>query len=964
MQIKALNLSSSSTLLQNPNLKPSIPFKRSSPSSLAHAFHTSALPLLNLRISNHGSRRNRFVIGCVSRIQGITDNEKPEIGSDDPDLILVSEVEKEEKVIEVKKRTELANQSIWSQMKEIMMFSGPATGLWICAPLMSLISTAVVGQRSSTELAALGPGTVFCDNMNLLFMFLSIATSNMVATSLAKRDKNEVQHRISILLFVGLSCGFLMLLFTQFLGSWALTGFAGPKNAHIVPVASKYVQIRGLSWPAVLYGLVAQSASLGMKDSVGPLKALVVASAVNGIGHVVLCSLLGYGITGAAWATMASQLVAAYMMIEALNKKGYNAFAVSIPSPQEFLQILAIAAPVFITMFSKVAFYALMTYYATAMGTFTVAAHQTLPVAAKETVLHFRSSFPANILQFLLKTMKMYIKTLTRPPLSPFQNPNFKFSQSPIPSTYRLPFSSPTPRLRRFNLASSSCNFISGNHWNRLVSNCIHPGQEIVVDDGDASVTSSGEEENEVEEEVVVEVKREGLANLSIWNQVKEIMMFTGPAAGLWICGPLMSLIDTAVIGQGSSVELAALGPATVVCDYMSYIFMFLSIATSNMVATSLARRDKNDVQHQISILLFIGLTCGFLMLLFTRFFGAWALTAFTGSKNVHIVPAANSYVQIRGLAWPAILVGWIAQSASLGMRDSWGPLKALLASSVINGVGDIVLCSFLGYGIAGAAWATMISQVVAAYMMIQALNEKGYNAFAISVPSLNELLTVLALAAPVFVTMMSKVVFYSLLVYFATSMGTHTVAAHQVMIQTFAMCNVWSEPLSQTAQSFMPELLYGVNRSLPKARMLLKSLIIIGSTLGLLLASIGTLVPISFPNIFTHDQSVIQEMRKVLIPYFLALSVNSSTHSLEGTLLAGRDLKFMSLSMSGCLALGALVLLLVSNTGYGLPGCWYALMGFQWSRFFVALGRLLSPNGILYSEDLSRYKVGKLKSA
>lgn len=32
-------------------------------------------------------------------------------------------------------------------------------------------------------------------------------------------------------------------------------------------------------------------------------------------------------------------------------------------------------------------------------------------------------------------------------------------------------------------------------------------------------------------------------------------------------------------------------GPGTVVCDYMSYVFMFLSIATSNMVATSLARQ-------------------------------------------------------------------------------------------------------------------------------------------------------------------------------------------------------------------------------------------------------------------------------------------------------------------------------------------------------------------------------------
>jgi hypothetical protein len=36
-------------------------------------------------------------------------------------------------------------------------------------------------------------------------------------------------------------------------------------------------------------------------------------------------------------------------------------------------------------------------------------------------------------------------------------------------------------------------------------------------------------------------------------------------------------------------------------------------------------------------------------------------------------------------------------------------------------------------------------------------------------------------------------------------------------MVQTFCMCTVWGEPLSQTAQSFMPELLYGVDRNLSK---------------------------------------------------------------------------------------------------------------------------------------------------
>lgn len=46
-------------------------------------------------------------------------------------------------------------------------------------------------------------------------------------------------------------------------------------------------------------------------------------------------------------------------------------------------------------------------------------------------------------------------------------------------------------------------------------------------------------------------------------------------------------------------------------------------------------------------------------------------------------------------------------------MKDSWGPLKALVVASTINVIGHVVLCTFLGYGIAGAAWATMASQVI-----------------------------------------------------------------------------------------------------------------------------------------------------------------------------------------------------------------------------------------------------------
>lgn len=530
-------------------------------------------------------------------------------------------------------------------------------------------------------------------------------------------------------------------------------------------------------------------------------------------------------------------------------------------------------------------------------------------------------------------------------------------------------FRPPDKVLKRNFVVQRSNLLILNKKPNRIViRNCFSPNEESIAEVS-AREEGKGERTDTVENflglDEIPQKKTEGFSeNESMWNQLMEIVRFSGPAVGLWICGPLMSLIDTAVIGQGSSIELAALGPGTVFCDYTCYVFMFLSIATSNLVATSLAKQDKLEVQHQISSLLFIGLACGFLMLFFTRCYGQLALTGFAGATNADIISAANTYVQIRGLAWPAVLIGWVAQSASLGMKDSWGPLKALAVASVINGIGDIVLCRFLGCGIAGAAWATMVSQVVAAYMMIKALNKKGYNGFAISIPKPDELLRIFMLAAPVFVTMTSKVAFYSLLVYFATSLGTQAVAAHQVMIQVYCMCTVWGEPLSQTAQSFMPELLYGSSRSLAKARTLLKSLFIIGMVTGLILGAIGTLVPWLFPKIFSSDPEVIQEMHKVLIPYFIALCVTPSTHSLEGTLLAGRDLKFISMSMSGIFCLGTLLLLIVRNSGYGLTGCWFALVAFQWSRFLVALRRLTTPEGVLYSEDMSQYELGKVKTA
>jgi hypothetical protein len=56
---------------------------------------------------------------------------------------------------------------------------------------------------------------------------------------------------------------------------------------------------------------------------------------------------------------------------------------------------------------------------------------------------------------------------------------------------------------------------------------------------------------------------------------VKKILKFAIPAIGVWLCGPLLSLIDTSVVGLFSGTfQQAALNPAVAVTDYAALLIV------------------------------------------------------------------------------------------------------------------------------------------------------------------------------------------------------------------------------------------------------------------------------------------------------------------------------------------------------------------------------------------------------
>ena len=98
----------------------------------------------------------------------------------------------------------------------IRRFAIPALGLWLNAPLLSLVDTSAVGLSAlpgtgATQLAALGPATTFCDGAIYLFAFLNVATTNLYASAQAADSEEaslESEGVVRCAARVALLCGF------------------------------------------------------------------------------------------------------------------------------------------------------------------------------------------------------------------------------------------------------------------------------------------------------------------------------------------------------------------------------------------------------------------------------------------------------------------------------------------------------------------------------------------------------------------------------------------------------------------------------------------------------------------------------------------------------------------------------------------------------------------------------------
>jgi len=219
---------------------------------------------------------------------------------------------------------------------------------------------------------------------------------------------------------------------------------------------------------------------------------------------------------------------------------------------------------------------------------------------------------------------------------------------------------------------------------------------------------------------------------------ITKIIKFAIPAVGVWLCSPLLSLIDTSSVGLLSgTVQQAALNPAVAVTDYSALLVAFMYTATTNLVAGTREKEmkqkggdmpeTKKTLTHALQLSGYVGVVLGSIL----AGFAPILLKTIIGNEALDpaVFAAALRYVRIRALGMPAAVVIGSAQSASIGLQDVKSPMYVLVAAAVVNFLGDVVFVprahAWLG-GAAGAAWATVFSQYAALGLFLAWLKNKS----------------------------------------------------------------------------------------------------------------------------------------------------------------------------------------------------------------------------------------------
>ena len=413
----------------------------------------------------------------------------------------------------------------------------------------------------------------------------------------------------------------------------------------------------------------------------------------------------------------------------------------------------------------------------------------------------------------------------------------------------------------------------------------------------------------------------------------KEILKLAVPNVISNLSIPLLSTVDTILMGQLSAKHLAAVGISSMIFNFFYWNFGFLRMGTTGMTAQAYGSHDNKAISLILYRSLLLATIIAAALLLFQQ--GVLYSSSYLLNVGDNYSLFVEQYFSIRIMAAPATLalyslIGWY-----FGMQNAIIPMIVTIAINIINILLSLYLVQYWNMGINGVAYGTVVAQYLGLLIAVIYLFKFKSN---LKQANINDILKWMEVKK--FLNINKDIFFRTICLTFAFAFlysqsakgGTISLAVMVVLLQFLNWMSYFIDGFAFAAES-----LVGKYFGRKDSKQLFKAVnysIYWGSLLALLFALIYYLGGEYILALFTDDQLVIDEALKLMIWTIIMPIAGYLAYIWDGVFIGLTKVKAMRNSM--IISLSIYMILFYSLNINTLDGFWITFLVFLASRGLI----------------------------
>lgn len=359
------------------------------------------------------------------------------------------------------------------------------------------------------------------------------------------------------------------------------------------------------------------------------------------------------------------------------------------------------------------------------------------------------------------------------------------------------------------------------------------------------------------------------------------------PAIIAGIAEPLLSITDTAIVGniqENSTEALAAVGIAGSFISALVWILAQTRSAISATVSQYLGAKKIDEIETLPAQIIAINLLLSITIYIVTIFFAEEIFQLYNADGIV--LKYSVEYYKIRAIGYPLTLFVFSCFGVFRGLQNTFWPMVISIVGAVLNIGLDFVLVYgiegfFVPMNVKGAAWASVIAQAIMAILSgILLLKKTPFN-FKIVFPFNKEIKNLLSISFNLIIRALSLNVALYLANSFATKYGNNYIAAQTIAFQIWLFFAFFIDGYASVGNIVSGKLLGEKNyKKMWQLSIKLSKYSII---IAIILAVICGIFYIKIGELFSNDKQVLQSFYSIFWIVLLMQPLNAVAFVFDG---------------------------------------------------------------------------------